>query len=562
MEETRQQNNYDLLDSIEEALQNQSAKEALKLINQLKDQKRSGGLEPTLQEKFQQLRVIALPLLPASDLISLFLSNLRPVLDFNVSDRLRTRLVSLPTDEQDKLKQDILNALKSNNQEIITGPINTPAKWMEAYKQAHLSVDEFVKQSDIFQQLSVEVQIKIQRLLQLVHHVELSSGSPEGVEDEVLVRDETGRFRVLRAGEFIDLGLDQTQSVQPAIDKKPIPKQAEPLPKQSARPAIAPPPPAIQRPISQFYFNSDDEEEVKKHRTRLAQIDVPVGTNLDGIVNNLITDFSLVFPDENVKGRFASIIKSRLRDVRDLIETENMLCRSAEVGGVGLDSAKVKAILSQVEEESLKIHQARSVESTTVAPVETPQQEPTPVQPKPEPEKPPAPSEPEPRPAEPDKLQPQPIPVKKITPIQTPEQPKKQIKPKPIRTIIKRPIEPIRPTVSDIKPPKKMIGPVEELSELTLKDYRALGENTEESNEKIMEKLDLLEEDSYLRRAEGVKAWKNSDVYKLYLSIGLESMEKDMAVIDVVRQRKADGRQYLTQEEFQAVADLNKKISF
>lgn len=116
--------------------------------------------------------------------------------------------------------------------------------------------------------------------------------------------------------------------------------------------------------------------------------------------------------------------------------------------------------------------------------------------------------------------------------------------------------------MSDIKPPAKTVGPVEEIFRLTPDDYRRLGKTLAEANDKIAEKLDLLEEDSYLKRAEGVKAWKKNAVHRLYLEIGRESMERNMAISDVIRQRQEANRPTVTEEEFHAIADLNKRISF
>ncbi len=566
--------NQDLQDQIEDVLQNQSPKEALKLLQRLTEMENAGSFDDQLKEQQQRLRVVAMSLLPMSKLLAIFQGKLEAVLEFNVNERLKTRFVSMPAEEQDDLKKQIYETLRANNLRFVAGDVKSSGQWVRAYRESGQSVDTFVKQSKDFNKLSIEDQLKVQRLLRSIDLLTTSSASPEGMQDELVVRDESGHFKVLRSGELFDLGFDaggdgqakatepiQAQPFQPAptSKKETVFEEIKREKSTMSRPAIAPPPPTISKPSASFYFNTDDEAEVQQHRTKLADIGPSSGTNLDQVVFQLAKEYNISFTDKLIEERFGNIIKSRLRDVRDLIETKNMLTRPVEVGGVGLSEQQATPLLSQLEEEVIKVHQQPT--TPPPAPVEP---KPTPEPPKPIPQKPITP--PKPPVVEPPKPEPpKPQPLKPVKPV--------KIEPKPIAVkkskkvseeipVVKRPSISSRPTVSDIKPPIKTIGPIEELAELKLQDYRKLGETAEEANEKIIEKLGLLEEDSYLKRAEGIKAWKKSEVYKVYLNIGRESMEKDMAIIDVIRQRKEDGRPYLTKEEFQAIADLNKKISF
>ena len=54
---------------------------------------------------------------------------------------------------------------------------------------------------------------------------------------------------------------------------------------------------------------------------------------------------------------------------------------------------------------------------------------------------------------------------------------------------------------------------------MTLVDFRRLSSDPVEACRKIIDKLDLLEEHSYAKRIEGVKAWQQSEVNKLYLQV-------------------------------------------
>ncbi len=103
-----------------------------------------------------------------------------------------------------------------------------------------------------------------------------------------------------------------------------------------------------------------------------------------------------------------------------------------------------------------------------------------------------------------------------------------------------------------------VIGPVDELRIMTLNDFRRLGRNAKDSAQKIYQKIDLLEDESIQIKVAGIKAWKESEVYQDYLSIGQQSIEQGISVGDVIAKQKNG----MTQEEFEAIADLSGKLTF
>ncbi len=588
-----------LADQILDALQSQSPKHALTLLFQLQAKEQTTALPADLQIQKQRLQIIAIPLLSANELVSIFQKNLRPVLEFNVGDRLKRRFVSLPLRDQDELKQNIQSALELNTLPFVSGVASSPAAWIEQYNLRHGQYSDFLKNNVAYISLTKEEQLKVERLMRLYQQISALSTSPAGIEDEMLVKDEQGKFQVLREGRFIELNAEPVETPpipssnvqpvpsKPAISSSPVvtvpiaptlPPRPPVLPRTDPQkpttPPITPvprpimpqprPSPASQNPTADFYFHREDEEEVNRFRTRLADATTPSGANIEQIADRLIRDFRLTFANDALRSRFVSIIVSRLKDVRDLIETKSMLMRPIEVGGIGLPETLVMQILSQVEEEILTLHSRPAEPISQEKPPE-----PLPVKPREEPIAPPAIQTPPPaaptvpvRPPVPPRLDiPKPMAAVRPTPIP----PRQTLTSQPANsgtTIVKRPVETTRPVMSDIKPPAKTVGPVEEIFRLTPDDYRRLGKTLAEANDKIAEKLDLLEEDSYLKRAEGVKAWKKNAVHRLYLEIGRESMERNMAISDVIRQRQEANRPTVTEEEFHAIADLNKRISF
>lgn len=113
-----------------------------------------------------------------------------------------------------------------------------------------------------------------------------------------------------------------------------------------------------------------------------------------------------------------------------------------------------------------------------------------------------------------------------------------------------------KPLITDIKAPPEPEGPLEELKELDLKEFRRLGQ-AREATAKIKNKIELLAEESFAKKAEGIRTWQTSLLNKLYLEVGQQAIEQGRAVADILA-----SRQDLTLEEFEAIADLNRELRF
>lgn len=116
--------------------------------------------------------------------------------------------------------------------------------------------------------------------------------------------------------------------------------------------------------------------------------------------------------------------------------------------------------------------------------------------------------------------------------------------------------------MDDVKYVPKVMSPIDELKYMDLVSFRRLDSDPEKAISKILNRFSLLEEDSYAKRLEGIRAWRISPVNKLYLIIGNESITTGKRVDEIIENRKKDKKDYLTKEEFKAVLSLNKKIRF
>lgn len=114
--------------------------------------------------------------------------------------------------------------------------------------------------------------------------------------------------------------------------------------------------------------------------------------------------------------------------------------------------------------------------------------------------------------------------------------------------------------VSDVKKAPHLVGPIEELQTFTMKDFRRISANPVQAASRIFDKIQSLEKESLPRKMEAIDAWKRSEVNQLYIEIGKESFGKGVPIAQAIEQRKAAGKEYLSEAEFDALLDLNTML--
>lgn len=107
-----------------------------------------------------------------------------------------------------------------------------------------------------------------------------------------------------------------------------------------------------------------------------------------------------------------------------------------------------------------------------------------------------------------------------------------------------------------------LMGSIQELKSFDLIGFRRLGDSAEHRVQKILEKINLLEQESYTKKAQGISAWRNSGVYQLYLRLGAESMSEGKQVENYIKEKQDNNEETLSIAEFSAISDLNKQLRF
>lgn len=359
----------------------------------------------------------------------------------------------------------------------------------------------------------------------------------------------------------------------PAVSARPVMPPARPKP---AAPPLAP-----QKPASAFFYHAEDESDIAEHRQRLDQMQpVPV-VDPNAVADRIATEQGLRFDDSNLSARYRTIAVAALKGIRRNYDTKDLLTRSTKIGGLELSA--------EVAEKLLALFTVRAGELGSPAPAtgartptmptfprrtERPEIPATPAVPRrplsprpvaagaPPPPPPNLPVSPPPQPTD--------APTRSglaVPAVNAPPPPSAAVAgPPPVPPLIRpapapRVSEPRgRPVVADVRRPKRTVGPVDELGLLTVDDLRRLDRDPEVALTKVWSKLQNLGKESFALFAEGVKGWRRSPLYHLYVAIGTESMSSGRAVDEVANARNAANQPTLTPREFGLVADFNRHL--
>jgi hypothetical protein len=125
----------------------------------------------------------------------------------------------------------------------------------------------------------------------------------------------------------------------------------------------------------------------------------------------------------------------------------------------------------------------------------------------------------------------------------------------------KAPLDPLqrKPVLNDVIPPKvkkKSVGPIDEIRQFDIVEFRRLATNLDQTKELLLNKFITLKEESFMLYTQAKRAWAESPLYKQYQDIIKESLEKEESGIAEVINTRGD----MKLEEFMAIVDINKKL--
>ena len=287
---------------------------------------------------------------------------------------------------------------------------------------------------------------------------------------------------------------------------------------------------------------------------------------------------SMQFTDELLLERCRQIVGARLRDVRNASDTQKLLERSVDAGGLGVSGRKLADMMQvieqtvdrlaaqsiqkveedrreivaskqvRVEEEKMlaekeqKMLTKRYVELTGKMPLDHI-----------------------------DSVSPTLSRVSAAVSVADTLQSREQkIDTAKVRSVIEEtkkekeitPVPAVRPTVADVQFVRRLSGPIDELHAMTLTDFRRLAKDTTSCTERVKDQVDLVGDQGFEKRVEAIRAWQASPMYQMYLSIGSTAMEEGKPLEAIRAEMEKAGGLVLTKEELAAMLKLNSELRF
>lgn len=329
---------------------------------------------------------------------------------------------------------------------------------------------------------------------------------------------------------------------------------------------------------------------------------------IDTVVQEIYFSSGLATDDEAMAKRIKTVIGNRLRDVRDQMETLEIMTQPKELGGLSMSQDAARALLNAIQSRLRKADVAAQakVQAEKAKWVETERLQKAQVETQAnvdqkaglehlyqsivtKSKKASAHASAEPvvavaAPLDNKSAAPANLPIAAASPVPPdfrapalpPEPPAPPLirAPFPPSATVVRPAPPVsppsvsvapsfaqRPKLEDVKAAPKLTGPVEELRAITIVDFRRLSKDPKEACMKIKDKIDLLGDQSYTRRNEGIAAWTASEVTRSYLELMRESLN-GTPLSEAISSRENAKKPVLTAEEFRAVADLSRQLRY
>lgn len=438
--------------------------------------------------------------------------------------------------------------------------------------QARLSDEKFLTKIDgLEEQYGIKAVLLLLSLL--LNEIDYGSLDDKMKDDygfnDFLAREIKGRF-----GELIE----ELGSAMASEEMKAAPAEIKVEPIKEVKKIKA-------RPVdfSTSSFSDADEAEVKKYLTQTPKeiVDYTAQTR------EIITQFNYQPADEVITKRLENIVLARVKDIRDDLETREILLKGKKVGGMEFTDAQADDLLNLIKQDRpASIGMAANklpplpikniVVDDVMAKLPTTDDN----QPKIEME--------DGLPVV--KMPTEPIVIKqpqkssdvnqyinenklpagrndvKIKPVEIEALPAPQPQPFDTAKMIPESVlnakTALKPNLDDVKLERKTMGPIDELETMTIIEFRRLAADPQTAVGKIKEKINLLEKEGFNRRLEGINAWQKNEVNKFYRLLGQLSMSDGKSIEDVIKERLIGGKPTLALDEFNAVMELNRILRY
>ena len=116
--------------------------------------------------------------------------------------------------------------------------------------------------------------------------------------------------------------------------------------------------------------------------------------------------------------------------------------------------------------------------------------------------------------------------------------------------------------LTDIQPVRRLVGPIDELGNMTPAEFRRLSTTPADAVQKIEDILSTLERQNYEDRVKGIQAWRQSPMNQLYVAMTNAALMDGGGMAEVAAKRRSAGEESLSPAEIRALSSLNERLRF
>ncbi|MBT4722186.1 hypothetical protein HN958_02250 [Candidatus Falkowbacteria bacterium] len=371
----------------------------------------------------------------------------------------------------------------------------------------------------------------------------------------VLVKDKDGQLKYYKDGKFFDLDevkFSEKIEKEIAVSQPPVP--------------VVPPKPAVneavkeEKKLEKVDFELEElkpsDDLVKKRESDKLIVE----TQVQAVVNKLKISFS----NPKIKERFTTILRTYFRGIRRKKEIEYILGVKKIDGGLELPKEKTRLILNVIDQVQVELDNERRkvVYQAPVKKVVEEKDDLVPIVDKDHRLAPPPPAIKSKKSNAFDKMM---STIEKEAAGQAYSL-ESSLK-KPVTKKIKRKVktESKKPNLEkmvDIKPTSRMRGPLEELAYMDLKNFKLLDTDPKKAAEDVYEKIALLADQGFPKKVEGITAWQQCPVVRLYKEMSVQGIREAMPIQKVIEKRQRENKEVLSLTEFETISDINKHLTY
>lgn len=279
---------------------------------------------------------------------------------------------------------------------------------------------------------------------------------------------------------------------------------------------------------------------------------------VDQAIDDAVKQVAIPNLDEYLTQRLRNVVSTRLRDVRNALQTKSLLARDVKVGGMGLEAMEVERVAQIIEqfyvahrgmieeEEKRRIERIKQSQAGKVE--ERKKRE----------------SEEHARWFE-EKVQGQRLQDVMRGPGSPGMVPGGVVNQKGVGAQVSYASATLGTggrSLDGIQAPRRLVSLADELEQMTLADFRRMAKSPDDAIKQIQAKFESLRRESFDRWTEGVEAWRHSPLQQQYLKLVADSFAAGRPVAELVQGRRAQDPSLPSPAEIGAIVALNSQLQF